>query len=75
MTQLDPPVRDLLAAVVELEKATRGLADADRSTVFAYLGGLLGGVIGGTASMQGVTQVLAEGGWRLLSDPRQPARR
>jgi hypothetical protein len=73
---LDPTAADLLAAVVDLDAKTRALSDADRSTVFAYLGGLLGTVVRGDASMLHAVEVLRGDGWQLLlPDPRRPARK
>jgi hypothetical protein len=70
---LDLSTADLLALIVELDAKTRYLPDDDRSTVFAYLGGLLNTVVRGTSSVEHVTEVLREQGWHvLLPDPRQP---
>jgi hypothetical protein len=73
---LDPPVRGLLTAIVELEGGTRDLPHDDRDAIFAYLGGLLGTVVRGDASVQHAIEVLRGDGWQLLlPDPRRPSRR
>jgi hypothetical protein len=73
---LDPAAASLLAAVVDLDAKTRNLSAADRSTVLAYLGGLLGTVIRGDASMLHAIEVLRGDGWQLLlPEERRPSRR
>jgi hypothetical protein len=73
---LDPAATTyLLAAIVDLDAKTRNLPDADRSTLFAYLGGLLNTVVRGTSSVEHVTEVLHQQGWQVvLPDPRRPSR-
>jgi hypothetical protein len=76
MATRDPSTAGLLTAVVDLDAKTRDMPDADRSTLFAYLGGLLGSVVRGDASVRHATEVLGGDGWRqLLPVPRRPSRR
>jgi hypothetical protein len=73
---MDPSTASLLAAVVDLDAKTRALSGDDRSTVFAYLGGLLGTVVRGDASMLHAIEVLGGDGWQLLlPEQRRPSRR
>lgn len=47
MTKLDPAIRELLAAVVDLDKRTRHAGPTERADALAFAGGVLRGVVNG----------------------------